>query len=108
MKTNQSTATFHERFKRYFRSGNGLFSLLFRDARLDSVRQMIDGLQHFRIGASWGSTHSLVSLVKPAGSRSVDSWPKDEYIVRLHIGLEEPQLLRADLEAGIERLRSHE
>lgn len=95
----------HERFERYFRSGNGLLSVRFHDNGLDGLRRMIDGFAHFRIGASWGSTHSLVSITRPAASRSVDDWPQDEYLVRFHIGLEEPKILLADLEAGIERLR---
>jgi cystathionine beta-lyase len=95
---------YHERFRRYFRSGNGLVSVIFRDGELEALRRMIDGFSCFRIGASWGSAHSLVSIARPSASRSIDRWPDDEHIVRFHIGLEEPRLLLADLEAGIERL----
>jgi cystathionine beta-lyase len=95
---------YHDRFTRYFRSGNGLLSVRFRDSRLSALRRMIDGFSHFRIGASWGSAHSLVSIAHPATSRTIDQWPADEYLVRFHIGLEDTKLLLADLEAGIERL----
>lgn len=65
---------------------------------------MIDGFESFRLGASWGSSHSLVSLAEPATSRSLDTWRRGEFIVRFHIGLECETGLYADLEAGLARL----
>lgn len=97
---------YHERFRRYFRSSNGLFSVQFRDTSIDALRRMIDGFRHFRIGASWGSPHSLVSITKPRTSRIVDDWPADSYLARFHIGLEDFDPLLEDLEHGLDRLSS--
>ena len=68
---------------------------------------MLDGLQHFRIGASWGGTSSLVALLDLSGQRTVESWGAGSYILRLHMGLEPIELLYEDLEAGFARLAAH-
>ena len=49
-------------FQQYFRRGNGLVGFVPRCQDLDRIASMIDGLQHFRIGASWGGTESLVAI----------------------------------------------
>lgn len=95
---------YHDRFKKYFRSGNGLFSVLLKDTSLDGLRRMIDGFTKFRIGASWGSAHSLVSFTKPKTSRVIDHWQPDTYLARFHIGLEEMDQLMEDLDKGLDRL----
>lgn len=95
---------YHDRFKQYFEAGNGLVSVLFRNRSRDALAAMIDGFSHFRIGASWGSSHSLVSLAEPAASRSHGHWQPGEYVVRFHVGLEPLEPLLADLHGGIQRL----
>jgi len=54
-------------------------------------------LQHFGIGASWGGFESLVLPVEPGSARSVKDWSGRGCLVRLHIGLEDPADLIADL-----------
>lgn len=100
------TDRFHSRYRQYFRSGNGLFSVLLHDAGLEPIRSMLDGFRQFRIGASWGSPHSLVAITEPARNRHVDRWDDGTFLVRLHIGLEPLDLLRSDLEEGLARLRA--
>lgn len=95
---------YHERFTRYFSAGNGLISVLFRTRDRQAVTRMIDGMSVFRIGASWGSSHSLVALAEPSPSRCVDKWQPGEYVVRFHAGFEPMELLIADIQSGIERL----
>lgn len=94
----------HRRFGRYFSAGNGLISLVLRTQELARISAMLDGLIHFRIGASWGGTDSLVAIANLASSRTVDPWPDASYMVRLHIGLEPLDLLYEDLAAGFARL----
>ncbi len=95
---------FHERFKRYFSSGNGLVSVLLRERSREALSRMIDSLKLLRIGASWGSTHSLVSLAEPAPSRSIDRWTPGEYIARFHVGLEPMERVLADIQQAMARL----
>lgn len=96
----------HARFERYFRSGNGLLSVLLKDAQLPAVSAMIDGYEHFRIGGSYGGTHSLVALADLRQSRTLSPAPGDGLIVRFHIGLEPMEMLLDDLGAGLARLGS--
>jgi cystathionine beta-lyase len=96
----------HELWKRDFRGGCGLFSIILRgdEARRD---RFIDALELFGIGYSWGGYESLAVPVDPAAIRSVTSWPPpgvdqaDRFGVRLAIGLEEPADLIRDLDQAL-------
>jgi cystathionine beta-lyase len=87
----------HEIWKRDFSGSCGLFSfeLANGDARFRAA--FVDALQMFGIGFSWGGFESLVLPVDP--ERTV-SQPPAHNLVRLHIGLEDPEDLIADLEAA--------
>ncbi|MDF6480639.1 PLP-dependent transferase, partial [Escherichia coli] len=88
----------------YFSSGNGLLTILLHSQDLERISAMLDGLKHFRIGASWGGTDSLIAIADLTASRIVQPWPPGRYALRLHIGLEPLEPLYADLEAGFTRL----
>ncbi len=94
------------RFGRYFSSGNGLVSLVLKSRDLAAISAMIDGFRHFRIGASWGGTTSLVALGDLSNVRSVEPHPEGSYIMRLHVGLEPIELLYEDLREGFARLKA--
>jgi cystathionine beta-lyase len=67
---------------------------------------MMDGLEHFGMGYSWGGFESLIIAYNPASMRSATpQWAEDRTVLRLHIGLESPTDLIADLDAGFARLR---
>jgi len=57
----------------------------------------VDGLTLFGRGASWGGFESLALPCSLKGNRSVDDWAGRGPLVRLQIGLEEPEDLIADL-----------
>ena len=67
---------------------------------------MIDGLRLFGIGASWGGYESLVTLANMRNARSVTDWSGRGQVVRLHIGLEDPADLLADLQLGFAALQA--
>ena len=96
----------YARFQRFFLRGNGLVSLVPRRQDLPALAAMIDGLAHFRIGASWGGTESLVALADLSAARSVRARAAGSFVVRLHIGLEPFDTLLEDLRLGLERLRA--
>jgi cystathionine beta-lyase len=56
------------------------------------------------MGASWGGYESLVLPFDAAKSRSATAWTPEGPTVRLHIGLESVDDIKADLEAGFARL----
>jgi cystathionine beta-lyase len=92
----------HALWKRDFTGACGLFSLVLHPVPDKAVNAMVDGLEHFGLGFSWGGFESLV--VPGHFPRSFP--PRLEGpLVRLHIGLEDVDDLKADLASGFERLR---
>ncbi|GMM93245.1 cystathionine beta-lyase [Qipengyuania sp. MTN3-11] len=91
-------------WQRDFSGGCGLFSFVLR-GRDDAARcRLIDALELFGIGYSWGGFESLALPVDIGAVREAMSWPPqgwrpdDRYAIRLSIGLEDPQDLIADLD----------
>lgn len=96
----------NERFKRYFSGGNGVISLVLHEEDISAIERFIDSLKHFRIGASWGGTHSLVALTNVSNSRTSVTWKGSPWILRLHVGLEPLEDLMGDLENAFSTLPS--
>lgn len=91
----------HEYWARDFSGSSGLFSFVLRGGNDVARTRLIDGLRHFGIGYSWGGYESLALPVDPARVRSVTAREEEGPMVRLHIGLEDPDDLIADLAAGL-------
>jgi cystathionine beta-lyase len=66
---------------------------------------MLDGLELFGLGYSWGGFESLAIPFDCATYRTATSWNPEGPAVRFHIGFEDLEDLKADLEAGFARLR---
>jgi cystathionine beta-lyase len=96
----------HDLFARDFKGSSGLFSFVLVGATEAARAALIDGLEHFGIGYSWGGFESLALPVDPARYRSVTKRHDVGLIVRLQIGIEDPDDLIADLAAGLERFRA--
>ena len=97
----------HEYWKRDFSGASGLFSVVFaRDYPREALAAMVDGLSYFGIGASWGGYESLVIPAHPERTRTATTWEAPGPVLRFHAGLEDPEDLIADLEAGLGRLNS--
>lgn len=95
----------HAIWKRDFLGACGLFSFeLDRKYGDDAVAAFVDHLELFGIGYSWGGFESLVTVAKPHSLRTARPWKDRGPLIRLHIGLEAPEDLIADLTAGFERL----
>lgn len=95
----------HAIWKRDMTGATGLFALELTHANDAALAAMLDALQHFGMGFSWGGFESLVIAYQPHKLRSVTVWEKGATFLRLHIGLENPKDLIADLDAGFGRLR---
>lgn len=95
----------HDLWKRDFKGASGLFSIVFKPCRDEAFSAFVDGLDHFGIGYSWGGFESLAVPFNPASYRTATRWDHQGPALRLHIGLEDPNDLLADLEAGFGRLR---
>ena len=94
----------HESWKRTFRGASGLFAIVFRDVPREAVEAFVDGLRLFGIGYSWGGFESLAVVQDVAAQRSATRWDRRDQLVRLHVGLEDPADLIADLAEGLDRL----
>jgi cystathionine beta-lyase len=92
-------------WKRDFTGASGLFGVELKPAPKPGVDAMLDGLEFFGMGASWGGFESLVLPTHPERSRTATRFTPAGPTLRLHIGLEDPEDLIADLEAGFDRLR---
>ncbi len=78
---------------------NGLLSFELQPTLPDGAMEgLVDGLRLFGLGASWGGYESLVIPANMRAARSVTDWSGRGAVVRLHIGLEDPNDLIADLE----------
>jgi cysteine-S-conjugate beta-lyase len=95
----------HELWKRDFTGACGLFGVVLQPAEKARVDAMLDGLKLFRMGWSWGGFESLIIPAKPGRTRTATRWDASGPYLRLHVGLEDPQDLMADLESGFERLK---
>ncbi|GBD43226.1 Cystathionine beta-lyase MetC [bacterium HR40] len=96
----------HSLWRRDFTGASGLFGLVLKPFPKKAVCAMVDGLQHFGIGASWGGFESLVLVTYPERWRTAVPWRAEGPTLRLHIGLEDPEDLIRDLEAGFQRLQA--
>ena len=65
---------------------------------------MVNGLELFGLGASWGGYESLIMPNHPERYRTATTWDASFPSLRIHVGLEDPDDLIADLEAGFARL----
>ena len=91
----------HELWRRDFTGGCGLLTVVMAGGDAAARNRLVDALELFGIGYSWGGFESLALGVHPERDRSIMPWPKDNYAVRLWIGLEDPADLIADLEGGL-------
>jgi cystathionine beta-lyase len=94
----------HAIWKRDMAGASGLFGVHLAGWTKDDAARFVDGLQFFGIGASWGGYESLAILANPGPNREAAPWTEKGAVIRLHIGLEDPDDLIADLEAGFARV----
>ena len=94
----------HALWRRDFLGSSGLFGVELKPCSRAQLAAFIDHLEFFALGYSWGGYESLVVPARLAGARSVKAWTGGP-LIRLHIGLEEPADLIADLERGFERMK---
>ena len=96
----------HDFWKRDFTGSTGLFSVVLKEGTGQAVSAMLDGLERFGMGFSWGGFESLVLPVNPAANRTATKWEKAGPVIRFHAGLEHIDDLIADLDAGFVRFKS--
>ena len=96
----------HDLWKRDFLGSTGLFSVILKPAPESAVAAILDGLKLFGMGFSWGGYESLIIPFDPTSYRTATRWQAEGPALRLHIGLEDIEDLKADLDAGFQRLNA--
>ncbi|GBQ31850.1 cystathionine beta-lyase [Gluconacetobacter azotocaptans DSM 13594] len=95
----------HALWERDFTGASALFGVVFKpEYGVADMTAMIDSLTMFGLGASWGGYESLVLPTTHGITRSCPAPADDGPALRLHIGLENPNDLIADLSAGLDVL----
>ncbi|HZC56464.1 MAG TPA: cystathionine beta-lyase [Xanthobacteraceae bacterium] len=90
----------HAIWKRDFSGASGLFSMVLKPVSQKAVYALLDELELFGIGASWGGYESLAIPFDCSPVRTATKWAPGGPTVRFHIGLEAVEDLCADLERG--------
>jgi len=96
----------HEFYQRDFSGCNGLFSFVLKTSYPRATTALLDGMQHFSMGYSWGGFESLILANEPKSFNSLRTVANPGFegtLIRVHIGLEDADDLIADLAAGLER-----
>jgi cystathionine beta-lyase len=96
----------HALWKRDFLGSTGLFSFILKPVPPAAVAAMLDGLELFGLGYSWGGFESLALPFDCASYRTATEWAPGGPAIRLSIGLEDIEDLKDDLDAGFTRLRA--
>ncbi|MDP1718598.1 MAG: cystathionine beta-lyase [Burkholderiales bacterium] len=96
----------HAIWKRDFDGAASLFAIVLRPVSDKAVAALVNSLQLFGIGSSWGGYESLITVAHIEKHRTATRWAPGGPTLRLHIGLEDPDDLIADLERGFGALRA--
>jgi cystathionine beta-lyase len=95
----------HAIWRRDFHGAASLFGVVLKPTRDSAVAALINALELFGIGSSWGGFESLAIRADVRNSRTATAWKADGPLLRLHIGLEDPDDLISDLEQAFDVMR---
>ena len=91
----------HAIWKRDFTGASGLFSIVLKPAPQQAVDALLNAVKLFGMGYSWGGFESLIIPFDCAPYRTATRWAPGGPALRLHIGLENVDDLKGDLERGL-------
>ena len=94
-------------WKKYYSGSSGLMGLKIKTKNKSSIDKFVNSLKLFGHGYSWGGYESLAlhQEMKFQGNRRFLKLKKDEYIVRLHIGLEDLKDLLDDIKNSLKFIK---
>ena len=97
----------YKMWKKYYSGASGLLGLKIKSKNKRSVIKFVNSLKLFDYGYSWGGFESLALYqdVREQGNRKFLNLKKDEHLVRLHIGLEDPKDLILDLKRSLKFIK---
>lgn len=95
----------HDIWKRDFLGSSGLFSIVLKPCSDKAIAAMLDGLELFGMGYSWGGFESLVIPFDCTSYRTATAWKPGGPTLRFQVGFEDILDLQDDLDRGFARLR---
>ena len=97
----------YKMWKKYYSGASGLMGLKIKSKSKKSVLKFVNSLKLFGYGYSWGGFESLAlqQEFRELGNRKYLGLAKDEHLVRLHIGLEDPNDLINDLKRSLKFIK---
>jgi cystathionine beta-lyase len=93
-------------WKTQYSGASGLFSIILKPAPRKALAAMLDGIELFGMGYSWGGFESLIVPFNPKRYRTATQWTAEGPALRLHVGLDDVGDLIADLDAAFARLNA--
>ena len=91
--------------KRQMKKCGGLFSIILKEADLNKIETFCNGLNHILMAVSWGGHESLIIPACAGISKTdFDSTNKRHLLIRIYVGLEEPDYIIADLEQAFSKI----
>ena len=97
------SSTSYKLWKKYYSGASGLLSIIVNSKSKSSVYKFVNSLDLFGIGYSWGGFESLAVYNDPVemGDRRFFKLEKNQHLIRIHIGLEDPNDLINDLKRSL-------
>ena len=94
-------------WKKYYSGASGLMGVKIKAKSEKSVVKFVNNLKLFGHGYSWGGFESLAlhQNLREQGNRSYLKLAKNEHLVRLHVGLEDPEDLIADIKQSMKHIK---
>jgi cystathionine beta-lyase len=99
------SSKYFKNWEKYFTGGGSLMSIVLNQKFEDQdLEKFFDQMQIFSMGYSWGGFESLATPVRIQKDRKSSLGKLRNTIVRVHIGLEDPEDLISDLNSAFKRL----
>jgi cystathionine beta-lyase len=95
------SSPWHALWKRDYQFGSGMLSFVLKELGLRDVERFVGALKLFRLGNSWGGIHSLVAVMPARQEHGIERTAKTEWLIRLHVGIEDARDLVDDLMQAI-------
>ena len=94
-------------WKKYYSGASGLLGFKIKSKYKNSVLKFVNSLKLFGYGFSWGGFESLAlyQTHQALGKRQFTHLNKDEHIIRMHIGLEDPKEIINDIKQALKFIK---
>ena len=94
-------------WKKYYSGASGLLGFKIKSKNKNSVLKFVNSLKLFGYGFSWGGFESLAlyQTHQALGKRQFTYINKDEHIIRMHIGLEDPKDIINDIKQALKFIK---